>query len=59
MPPPNRPAEPRWFLRPSRYGFTLANGARGVRRPVQVIEGNYELMPGVCPWWDRTVRRAQ
>jgi hypothetical protein len=19
---------------------------------VQVIEGNYRLMPGVCPWWD-------
>jgi hypothetical protein len=24
----------------------------GYRRPVQVIEGNYELAPGVCPWWD-------
>ena len=24
----------------------------GVRRPVQVIEGNYVLMDGVCPWWD-------
>jgi hypothetical protein len=23
------------------------------RRPVQVIEGNYNRMPGVCPWWDR------
>jgi hypothetical protein len=19
---------------------------------VQVIEGNYNLMAGVCPWWD-------
>jgi hypothetical protein len=19
---------------------------------VQVIAGNYNLMPGVCPWWD-------
>ena len=26
--------------------------AEGYRRPVQVIEGNYELAPGVCPWWD-------
>ena len=26
--------------------------ARGERRPVQVMEGNFELMPGVCPWWD-------
>ncbi len=24
----------------------------GYRRPVQVIEGNYNLMPGVCPRWD-------
>jgi hypothetical protein len=22
------------------------------RAPVQVIEGNYEKMTGVCPWWD-------
>ena len=37
-----------------------ARGARdaheGRRRrpapPVQVIEGNYNLMPGACPWWD-------
>lgn len=26
--------------------------AEGYRRPVQVIEGNYQLAPGVCPWWD-------
>ncbi len=24
----------------------------GQRQPVQVIAGNYNLMPGVCPWWD-------
>ena len=24
----------------------------GVRHPVQVIEGNHQLMPGTCPWWD-------
>jgi hypothetical protein len=24
----------------------------GQRMPVQVIEGNYHLQPGVCPWWD-------
>jgi hypothetical protein len=24
----------------------------GQRQPVQVIEGNYTLMPGVCPWLD-------
>jgi hypothetical protein len=30
----------------------------GQRRPVQVIEGNYNRMPGVCPWWDSIQRRA-
>jgi 2,3-dihydroxybiphenyl 1,2-dioxygenase len=30
----------------------LNNAAIGLRRPVQVIEGNYTLMPGTCPWWD-------
>lgn len=24
------------------------------RAPVQVMDGNYERMSGVCPWWDRT-----
>ena len=24
----------------------------GLRQPVQVIEGNHNLMPGTCPWWD-------
>jgi hypothetical protein len=24
----------------------------GLRRPVNVIEGNYQLASGVCPWWD-------
>ena len=24
----------------------------GLRQPVQVIEGNYTLNAGVCPWWD-------
>jgi 2,3-dihydroxybiphenyl 1,2-dioxygenase len=26
--------------------------ASGLRAPVQVMEGNYRLMPGMCPWWD-------
>jgi 2,3-dihydroxybiphenyl 1,2-dioxygenase len=28
------------------------------RQPVQVIEGNYNRMPGVCPWWDRMKENA-
>jgi 2,3-dihydroxybiphenyl 1,2-dioxygenase len=34
--------------------MVLRNGHNGLRRPVQVIEGNYNLMPGICPWWDGT-----
>ena len=26
--------------------------ASGLRAPMQVMEGNYQLMPGTCPWWD-------
>ena len=26
--------------------------AAGLRAPVQVMDGNYKLMPGTCPWWD-------
>ena len=28
----------------------------GLRKPVNVIEGNYNRMPGVCPWWDGMLR---
>ena len=27
----------------------------GLRKPVNVIDGNYKLAPGVCPWWDGVV----
>src|SRR5580698_9889755 len=30
----------------------LKNAEDGFRRPVQVIDGNYEVMAGICPWWD-------
>ncbi len=36
----------------------LDNAAKGLRQPVQVIEGNYELNPGTCPWWD-AVKKSQ
>jgi 2,3-dihydroxybiphenyl 1,2-dioxygenase len=28
------------------------NAENGLRAPVQVLDGNFELMPGACPWWD-------
>ena len=34
----------------------VAAAASGLRKPVNVIEGNYERMTGVCPWWDATLR---
>jgi 2,3-dihydroxybiphenyl 1,2-dioxygenase len=43
--------------RKKAHVHTLKNGEAGVRRPVQVIDGNYELMPGTCPWWDRNVAK--
>ena len=30
----------------------VAAAATGLRKPVNVIEGNFERMAGVCPWWD-------
>ncbi len=36
----------------------LSNAANGFRRPVQVMEGNYDVMPGVCPWWDSVKART-
>ena len=36
----------------------LKNAEQGFRRPVQVMEGNYEVMPGICPWWDSLKSRS-
>jgi 2,3-dihydroxybiphenyl 1,2-dioxygenase len=30
----------------------------GYRRPVQVMDGNFELAPGTCPWWDSIKSQA-
>ena len=30
----------------------ISAAASGLRKPVNVIEGNHERMAGVCPWWD-------
>jgi 2,3-dihydroxybiphenyl 1,2-dioxygenase len=36
----------------------IKNAENGLRRPVQVMEGNYNVMEGVCPWWDG-VKKSQ
>jgi 2,3-dihydroxybiphenyl 1,2-dioxygenase len=50
----------RGWLPPAKRAEALAlrlrNAEQGERRPVQVMEGNYELTAGVCPWWDSVVR---
>jgi hypothetical protein len=33
--------------------------AAGLRAPVQVMDGNYKLMPGTCPWWDGVSNRPE
>src|SRR5262249_34598740 len=37
----------------------LRPGARNqtLRAPVQVMDGNYDRIGGVCPWWGSVVRR--
>jgi 2,3-dihydroxybiphenyl 1,2-dioxygenase len=37
----------------------LANAERGLRRPVQVLPGNFEVMTGVCPWFDEMKRQQR
>jgi 2,3-dihydroxybiphenyl 1,2-dioxygenase len=34
----------------------IAAAATGLRKPVNVLDGNHNLAPGVCPWWDGVVR---
>jgi 2,3-dihydroxybiphenyl 1,2-dioxygenase len=36
----------------------LANAARGLRRPVQVLAGNHQVMTGACPWFE-AVKKQQ
>jgi 2,3-dihydroxybiphenyl 1,2-dioxygenase len=46
----------RAWLSPERRAeardLRLRAAADGQREPVQVIEGNYTLAPGTCPWWE-------
>jgi 2,3-dihydroxybiphenyl 1,2-dioxygenase len=30
---------------------------QGLRAPLQVLDGNYERLKGVCPWWDSVVAK--
>jgi 2,3-dihydroxybiphenyl 1,2-dioxygenase len=37
----------------------MAAARKGVRNPVQVIEGNYNKMAGVCPWFDQVSQQGR
>jgi 2,3-dihydroxybiphenyl 1,2-dioxygenase len=37
----------------------LANARAGLRRPVQVLDGNFDVMTGVCPWFDSVKSRQK
>lgn len=53
----------RYWLPPEKRAeareMRLKNARDGLREPVQVIEGNYRVMDGVCPWWDSAKRAAE
>jgi 2,3-dihydroxybiphenyl 1,2-dioxygenase len=44
-------------MRAEARELRLHAAAAGLREPVQVLDGNYQLAPGTCPWWDQ-VRKS-
>jgi 2,3-dihydroxybiphenyl 1,2-dioxygenase len=51
-----------WMSPEQRRGaqaMRIDNAQAGLRRPVQVIEGNFEVMTGICPWFDSVKGRQQ
>ncbi|MFL6934240.1 MAG: VOC family protein [Xanthobacteraceae bacterium] len=44
--------------RPDARKLRLKLAEEGYRRPVQVMDGNYQLAPGTCPWWDSIKAQA-
>jgi len=44
--------------REASRAMRLRAAADGQRAPVQVIEGNYQRMGGVCPWWEGLAGRG-
>jgi len=42
----------RTTARGADFTFAARAAAAGLRAPVQVMDGNYKLLSGTCPWWD-------
>ena len=50
---------PELFRSTEQTRLRLGAGEKGLRAPVQVVEGNHALARGECAWWDAAVRPAQ
>ncbi len=52
----------RSFLSPEAQAkaraLRLGHAANGLRRPVHVMEGNFHVMDGVCPWLDQARKQG-
>jgi hypothetical protein len=44
--------------REAARAMKLKAAADGQRMPVHVLDGNYQKISGVCPWWDATKAEA-
>ncbi len=44
--------------RAQAHEMRLAAARAGMREPVQVVDGNFQRMAGVCPWWDAAKQTA-
>lgn len=45
--------------REAARAMRLGVAAAGERAPVQVMEGNHEVLRGACPWWDAATSGAE
>ncbi|HET6305590.1 MAG TPA: VOC family protein [Rhodopila sp.] len=45
-------------LRQRAREMRLQAAAEGRREPLHVIDGNYQRMQGICPWWDAVSERG-
>lgn len=46
-------------MRAKRRQARMEAAESGLRQPVHVVEGNYQLAPGVCAWWDQAAGRTR
>lgn len=46
-------------MRAKRRQARMEAAESGLRQPVHVVEGNYQLAPGVCAWWDQASGRGK